>query len=122
MKDTDWTSATVDALVTAYAQAAAEQGHYSEAGDRKRANRRTDTIAAIYRELRGRSDDAKEALRPLLYDANEHVRLWAAAHALDFSPSDGEPVLSELTNLRGLAGLNAKMTLREWRQGTLRFR
>jgi hypothetical protein len=122
MKDTDWTSATVDALVTAYAQAAAEQGHYSEAGDHKRANRRTATIAAIYRELRGRSDDAKEALRPLLYDANEHVRLWAAAHALDFSPSDGEPVLSELTNLRGLAGLNAKMTLREWRQGTLRFR
>lgn len=45
-----------------------------------------------------------------------------AAHALDFAPEKGEPVLESLAGVQGsLIGFDAEMTLKEWRKGELRF-
>jgi hypothetical protein len=108
-------------LVSAYAEAAAEQGQASEKGNHKRANPKAEEIAAIYRELRERGRDAQLALLPLLEHPDPFVRGWTAAHALEFAPVEGERALLALVELPGVPGLNASMTLREWRQGTLRF-
>jgi hypothetical protein len=56
-------------------------------------------------------------LLPLLEDSDVHVRMWAAAHALEFAPSEAEPVLASIGKLPGLAGLSARMTLQEWQKG-----
>jgi hypothetical protein len=42
---------------------------------------------------------------------------------MDFAPAEGEPVLTALSesDKSGLIGFDAKMTLREWRRGRLRF-
>lgn len=79
----------------------------------------TTSWAAVYRELRARAEEA--ALRPLLGHSDPGVRSWAGAHALEFSPRDGEKVLEELTAEPSLVGFNAQMTLETWREGKLRF-
>lgn len=115
----DMTAAGVDDLVSAYADAAAAHLRATAAGDDDEANRRHDVVAAVYRELRRR--DERQALLPLLRDDDAGVRLWAGAHALEFAPADGEPVLERLAAEDGFGAFDAEMTLETWRAGDLRF-
>lgn len=114
---------TTDELVGRYREAARAHGAAEMTRKAVRAaNREADTIAAVYRELRRR--DARSVLLVLLDDPDPSVRSWAGAHALDFAPSEGEPVLEALsredTGPLG-KGFDAQMTLQEWRAGRLRF-
>lgn len=110
--------ATTDELVGRYAEAAHRHGEATaEAG--RPANADADEIAAIYRELRRR--DRQRILLPLLDSQDAGVRAWAGAHALEFAPDEGEPVLAQLAEGAGLIAFGAKMTLREWRAGRLKF-
>jgi|SRR5919109_3997723 hypothetical protein len=108
-------------LVRRYAAAATGHGKATETGDHRAANRHHDAIAGVYRDLRARGHEAQTALLALLNDSDAYVRSWAAAHALEFAPERGEPVLAALVQRGGFVGLDAEMTLAEWRQGTLRF-
>jgi hypothetical protein len=87
----------------------------------RRGNADADTIASVYQELRRRGRES--ALLVLLDSADIGVVSWSAAHAMDFAPAEGEPVLMALaeSDESGLIGFGAKMTLREWREGRLRF-
>jgi Domain of unknown function (DUF2019) len=111
----------VDELVVTHAENAAAHGAASARGDPDAANRHHDAVAAIYRELRRRGPEAQRGLLPLLDDRDGWVLCWAASHALEFAPTDGEQVLLELANQEGLEGFTATTTLSEWRRGTLRF-
>jgi hypothetical protein len=107
-----------DELVVRYAHAARMHREATLTGDRP-TNAEADLIAAVYRELRRRGGEP--ALLPLLSSPDEGVRCWAAAHAMEFAPEEGEPVLLALAESSGLLAFNAEMTLREWRAGRLRF-
>jgi hypothetical protein len=108
-------------LVARYRAAAAAHGAATERGDYRVANRNHDVIAEAYRELRRRGEQAQLELLVLLDDIDAHVRAWAAAHALEFAPDQGERVLRRLAKDRSAAGLSAEMTLREWAKGSLLF-
>jgi hypothetical protein len=108
-------------LVEAYREAARHHGEATEAGNHKAANKAAERIAAIYSELRRRGRDALAKLLPLLADPAVGVRVWSAAHALEFAPELGVAVLEQLSSARGLAGVSAETTLKEWRGGRLRF-
>lgn len=108
-------------LINAYSESAKIQGEATESGDYKTGNKASDLISAIYSELRRRGPDAQRALLPLLEADNPGVKLWAASHAMDFSPSDGEPVLVSLIPVGRFLGLSAQTTLSEWRKGRLSF-
>lgn len=64
MSETALGSASVDQLVSHYADAAALHGGASEKGDNKIADPQHDVVVAIYHELRER--EQREALLPLL--------------------------------------------------------
>lgn len=114
--------ASIDELIMAFSEAARTQvDAIDEHADHKTANRASDLLFAIEVELRQRGRDAQCALLPLLKDDHPGVRLWAASLALEFSPSDGEPVLQALTQVTRSVGLNAEMTLKMWKRGELRF-
>ena len=122
MKKRDIKMAETGSLVKMYARSAAAHGRFSEEADNRSANRHADIVAAVYRELRARGRDAQLALMPLLEDPDPDIRVWAAGHALEFAPEDGEKVLTEMAAaFKGLIGWSAEMTLKEWRKGTLRF-
>jgi hypothetical protein len=112
----------IESLVRQYVEAARAHGRATEASEYTKANEAHEVIATVYRELRRIGTDAQLALLPLLEDNDVGVRLWASSHALEFSPSDGERVLSALEKMpRSFVGLSAKITLQQWRQGKLRF-
>jgi hypothetical protein len=121
MKKSQAKKAGIDELLDAYEQAAVIAGKATESGDYKANNKAVDTIQAVYAELRSRGPEARRALLGLLGHEDPGVRLWAASHALDFSPGDGEPVLEELCSVGQLLGFSAKTTLQEWRKGNLKF-
>jgi hypothetical protein len=121
MSGSDFTDPSIDDLVAIYAEAAAAHARASGHGEHEVANRQHDILAATYRRLRERGSRAQTALLALLDHSDPGVRGWAGAHALEFSPEQGEATLSELVTRGGLQGLNAEMTLETWRQGNLRF-
>lgn len=111
-----------EALVQKYALHAASHRRATEDGDHRSANREHDRLAAVYREIRGRGTVAQEALLPLLTHSDASVRVWAAAHSLEFRPGVAEATLIELAeSAGGLARVSAESTLREWRAGRLVF-
>jgi hypothetical protein len=113
--------ADVTQLVKLYEEAARARGKELAKGNIRIANRRSSDVADIYRELRRRGPTCQEALLPLLMHDDPHVRGWAAAHALEFSPAEGESVLAGLAEDSGELGFEARMTLELWRKGELRF-
>jgi hypothetical protein len=121
MKKRELRNAELSELIAAYSEAAQIEGQAIESGDFRTENKASDLLAAIYSELRRRGREAQCALLPLLNERDPGIRLWAASHALDFSPSDGQPVLEALVPIGKFLGLCAKATLDEWRRSRLRF-
>ncbi|MEJ7788133.1 MAG: DUF2019 domain-containing protein [Solirubrobacteraceae bacterium] len=105
-----------DDRVREYAYAAVAHRRATKAGDSGAANEAHDRVAAIYRQLR--EQDSRSVLLPLLEHPDAGVRGWAAAHALEFAPTNGERVLEELAaSEAGIDGFTAEQTLAVWRDG-----
>jgi len=67
-----------------------------------------------------RSNDRLSELVDLLEHEDPYVRLWAASYTLQIMPTKAEKVLEEISHVKGvMAGFSAKMTLEEWKKGTL---
>jgi hypothetical protein len=111
--------ATIEELVQEFERAGVAYDQALGAADHRAANRAADRIAGAYRELRSRA--AAPHLLPLLKSENEYVRTCVAAHALEFAPEQGEPVLLWLAARPGPHRTAAKYALKEWRAGTLKF-
>jgi hypothetical protein len=113
--------ATADELVRLYEDAAIRHGRGTEEGTPKATNQAANTISAVYRELRRRGGQTRDAILPLLLSDHASVRGWAASHALEFAPERGRAILQNLAKERGLIAFSARMTLKVWNEGTLRF-
>jgi len=108
-------------LVCLYQEAASVHGQANRSGDFRAGNPAADKVAAIYSEIRSRGLEHQRMLLPLLLSTDDGVRGWAAAHALEFEPRQGEAILLDIAKRKGLQGFSATMTLKVWREGTLRF-
>ncbi|RKI37213.1 hypothetical protein D7Y27_26245 [Corallococcus sp. AB004] len=111
--------ASIEELVRWYEESAIAYGQALDAADSRSANRASDRIAGAYRELRSRG--ATTQLLPLLQSKDEMLRSHVAAHALEFAPELGEPVLLWLAKRPGFVGIGAIYALKAWREGTLEF-
>lgn len=101
---------------------AAAHGRATEKGDFVAANEAHHTVASVYRELRRRGVTAQRALLPLIVHDEAGVRGWAASHALEFAPEEGEAVLIAMSDVaKSKVSFSARLTLKEWRAGRLRF-
>jgi hypothetical protein len=119
---TDLATATTESLLQEYVREAARHGEATEGADKRSANAAADAVAAIYRELRRRGPEAQSTLLVLLDHPDPGVRSWAGAHALEFAPDEGLPVLEQLAREnKGLIGFGAETTIEVWRSGELVF-
>lgn len=122
MKKKDLSNLKNEDLLEVYRVEAQVHGEATDRGDYKAANKAHDCLAAAYRVLRSRGDSAQSGILQFLESQNQHLRCWAAAHALEFCPAKGEPVLRKLANSEpGVVRLNAETVLSEWKEGNLRF-
>ena len=109
---------TVDELVDVYTQAAAASEELFPASAQ---NEAADCVDHVYRELRARGIEAQRHLLPLIEHERAGVRGWAAAHSLEFEPGLAEAALAVMAAEGTIAGFTAATTLKEWREGRLRF-
>lgn len=114
-------NAPISELLKIYAAAATAHGEATAKGDYRAANKQHDIVVAAYREFRARGLEAQRSLFGLLDHPHEAVRGWAAAHALEFAPEEGAPVLESLAKSASIYGFTARVTLEEWKKGTLKF-
>ncbi|RKG83040.1 DUF2019 domain-containing protein [Corallococcus sp. CA049B] len=122
MKHETLKQASIHELVAAFAKAAELHGQASVEGRHRSANTQYARLTATWRELRTRGEAGRSALTGLLQDSNPRVRLWAASHALEFTPMLAEAELERLSQgPAGVVRLDAEMTLSEWRAGNLKF-
>ena len=83
------------------------------------ANRIFDRLHQCYKRLR-HSDAGRSAIAGLLDDPVTAVRLSAATHSLAWQPVEAQSVLEEIERQpSGLYAVDAKWTLRSFRQGKL---
>jgi hypothetical protein len=121
MNDTDMKNATIEELLSSYAESAAINGQSSTNGDFESANRHYKVLQIICRELKERGIDAQRSLLRLLVHDDPTVRLWAASHVIEFAPKEGMMALMALADMEGITGIEAETTLNEWMEGRLRF-
>jgi len=87
--------------------------------DVERSNRAFDGCGHIGRELR-EAGILPEVFRSLMHDGNPAIAGYAATTMLFHDPEAAESVLDRISKLPGLAGFGAEMSLRLWREGTLK--
>lgn len=121
MRRKPYRNMAINKLLDVYASAASLHASSTISGDYRITNKQADIVADVYRELRSRGLECQRSLLNLLSHADKGVRGWAAAHALEFAPEDGLPVLESLSTDPGILGHESQMVLEEWRKGTLKF-
>ena len=83
-------------------------------------NKWADELHRYYKLLRA-TDEGRSAIMTLLTDPSPHVRVWAGAHSLEWAPAAARAALEILRDSDGPCSFDAKMTLREYDRGRLRF-
>jgi hypothetical protein len=121
MDDMDIKNATIEELLSVYAESAAINGQSSINGDFKSANRHYRILSIVCRELGERGIDAQRSLLRLLAHDDPAVRLWTASHVIEFAPKEGIMALMELADREGTTGFEAETMLSEWKEGKFRF-
>ncbi len=111
----------LDKLINKYIEAAILQGKATNEAKSKTGNQQYTIISKIYHQLKNDPEVGLLPLVKLLNHSNDYVRLWAAAHTLSINPEKAEKVLMELSDKKPFWGFNAKMTLQEWKKGSLNF-
>ncbi|MEZ6003945.1 MAG: DUF2019 domain-containing protein [Planctomycetota bacterium] len=112
---------TQEMLESAYERAAAAQGAAGDNGDYRKANAAYDEVSRVLKEVRRLPDRGMELLTRLARNENPHVRLWAATHLLPLDEVMALAVLSALTSEPPFCGINAEMTIQEWKAGRLKI-
>jgi hypothetical protein len=111
-----------EALTTAFAEIVMAQEEGIAEGNTTNSRQQNRELLELRREIRRRGKAGQAIWLQLMRHENDHVRTWSAGAVLEFAPEEAEKVLEELNSSEsGMVRLNAEMTLKQWREGVLRF-
>lgn len=108
-------------LVGKYAMAAEAYGNAVEEGDAEESNRQFQIIEDSFKTLKQQGAAGLESIAALLKADNPGVRLWSAAHLLNYPEYGSLLVLEKLKRSSSVLALTAEITLEQWRNGNLRY-
>lgn len=109
----------MDARVSRFQELAKERWIYLEEGDSKNGNKCYDELLAIAKELR--NEGKLNSLESLLVVDDDGVKFEAASKLLTVDNTNAEQVMVKITEKKGTLPFTAKMTLKQWRAGNLKF-
>ena len=103
--------------------AAIAHGEATNEGNYKEINKQYNILRKIYILFKNNQGLALRELPQLISHENIYVKLWASAHALalNINVSDAEKSLETISKRTDVIGFEAKMTLKEWQKGNLKF-
>lgn len=114
-----------DNILKTYIEASIIHGKATNEGKHREANKQYSKLSKIYKTLKNDSVLAESILTELLNHENLFVKAWAAAHALtlDINVKLAESILLDISCMDdiGILQLDAEMTLKQWKDGNLKF-
>lgn len=102
-----------------FVEACIKKGNADSLGDYKTSNKCYKIINSVYKNLK--KNNSVNDLVKLLVNENLYVKLWASRFTLQIETDLAQKTLREISKFPGLIGFEAKMTLKEWRKGNLKF-
>ena len=102
-----------------FVEACILKGEADEMGNSSKGNKYYKTIESIYNHLK--ANNRLNELAILLNHEQPYVKLWSSAYMLPITPIESQKVLEELSGIKTIIGFTAKMTLKEWLKGNLKF-
>lgn len=115
------TNKNIDELLQCYATSAKAYGASIGAGDAKQSDKHFDAVEVAFENLKQLGRPGLEAISRLLDSEDEGVRLWSAAHLLNYPEFNALPVLEQLKRSPSILSLTAEITLDQWRNGNLKY-
>ena len=109
----------INELISQFEQAAVKYDNLRISGTAKEMNSQFDIMLIIVGKL-SKLEKLNE-LKSSLFNDNEAVRFFASSMILGKFPNEAEPILLTIANSKGFYAFNAKITLKEWRKGNLKF-
>ncbi len=106
----------IDFLATRYCEAAEGTAD----ADSRNANVWAEELRLCFKELQS-MPEGRVAISNMMSSSNIHVKCWAAAHSLMWSPDAARRVLEGIQMSDGPCSFDAKWTLREYDRGSLKF-
>jgi len=114
-------SESLDSFISTYVNAAEGYARCIMSGDAKKGDRFFDEIEKVFLSIRKLGDEGLDGLSGLLVHQSEGVRLWAAAHLLNYPRYHSEQVLKTIIGSGTVLGLTAEITLDQWKNGMLKY-
>ena len=108
-------------LIVRYKTAAAGYAHAIEVGDAENSDKCFDEVESAFMDLKQQGRPGLEAVATLLGSDNEGVRLWAAAHLLNYPEFNSLPILEALIASSSILAMTAEVTLDQWRNGQIKY-
>lgn len=109
----------MDARVIRFKEIASDRWGHLENGDSNKGNKCYDELLDIAVELR--SEGKLIELETLLDDIEDGVKFEAASKLLTINSKKAEKALVSITEKKGALPFTAKMTLKQWKAGKLKF-
>lgn len=109
----------IDKFRTQYIDSAIQHGAASIDGDYKTANKEYKKIEKIFNKI-SETPECKDFFYSLFQHGDSNVKVWAGCHALSLNILIDEllDILHTIAQEEpGVANLNAKMVLKQWRKG-----
>lgn len=107
---------STEELINYFAEAAMARDAAMEQANSREANKHFDRMSAAFDELQRRGNAQYELIKLLNPEWPASVRSVAAAFVLRFSPKEAVSILEMLSSEQSLRGLEAKVTLLEWKK------
>lgn len=108
-------------LIGRYKTAAAGYAQAIETGDAEKSDKCFDEIESAFRKLKQQGRSGLAAISNLLESDHDGVKLWAAAHLLNYPEFNSLPVLEKLRASSTILAMTAEVTLDQWRNGQLKY-
>ena len=108
-------------LIRKYVTSAKGYGRAIEIGNTEESDKCFDEIESAFKDLRLQGRSGLEAISSLLQSESDAVKLWAAAHLLNYPEFKSLPILEQLRESPSILALTAEATLDHWKNGQLNY-
>ncbi len=112
---------TIEDHIRKYVSSAQGYARALKIGDAEKSDKYFDEVENAFKELKGQGRSGLEAISRLLGSDDDGVKLWAAAHLLNYPEFNSLAVLEALRRSSSILALTAEVTLDKWRNGEITY-
>ena len=107
-------------LISEYIKLTLEYGNSMENGNDLKSNKTHSKIQKLITHISNSETKTKSEFYGLLSHSNSSVRIWTAIELIGTDEENSLKIIKEISNEKGINGLNAKTILEMWEKGLIK--